>query len=384
MKKHLCAATFCLLLSLFSITVAYAEAPSNEVLLERISRLEEKLAVQDNQGSGFLDAWTDKITLSGVIEVEACYESIDYDDSAESDEDNSDITLATVELGVDVDLVKHVSGHILLLWEEDDTEPMDVDEAFITLDGEDVLPLYLMAGKMYVPFGDFTSNMISDPLTLEVGETRESAVLVGFDINGLYGTIYAFNGDVEEADDDDNHVDNFGASLGYALEKDTMTLDVGVSYINNLIDSDGMGDSYDDAVAEADELGNVLELDDYVGGFGAHIVVELGSLNLIAEYVGAIDDIDYQLDGVSVKEDAIRSWNLEAGYAFELFGKETIVAAAYQGTDNAGDFLPESRFMACIGAGILDYTSLALEFAHDEYETDDEADIVTAQLAIEF
>eukprot|EP01155_Anaeramoeba_flamelloides_P046761 Anaeramoba_flamelloidesc39939_g1_i1.p1 GENE.c39939_g1_i1~~c39939_g1_i1.p1 ORF type:complete len:154 (-),score=27.30 c39939_g1_i1:86-547(-) len=150
MKKHLSTATFCLLLSLFSVTMTWAEAPSNAALLERISRLEEKLADQDNQGSGFLDAWTDKITLSGLIEIEAYYESIDYDDSAENDEDNSDITLATVELGVDVDLVKHVSGHILLLWEEDDTEPMDVDEAFITLDGEDVLPLYLMAGKMYV------------------------------------------------------------------------------------------------------------------------------------------------------------------------------------------------------------------------------------------
>jgi hypothetical protein len=384
MKQHLRTATLYLLLSVFSATLVWAESPSNAVLLERINRLEEKLAVQDNKPGGFLDAWTDKITLSGVIEIEAFYESIDYDDPAEDDEDNSDITLATVELGVDVDLVKHVSGHVLLLWEEDDTEPMDVDEAYITLDGEDVLPLYLMAGKMYVPFGDYTSNMISDPLTLEVGETRESAVLIGFDINGLYGSVYAFNGDIEEADDDDNHVDNFGASLGYAMENDTVTLDAGVSYINNLVDSDGLGDSFDEAVAEADELGEVLELDDYVGGFGAHIVAEFGSLNLIAEYVGALDDIEYLVDGVKVEEDAIQSWNLEAGYTFVLLGKEAMVAAAYQGTDNAGDFLPESRYMVCIGAGIFDYTSLALEFAHDEYETDDEADTVTAQLAIEF
>ena len=382
MKQHLRTATLCLLLSLFSATLVWAESPSNAVLLERINRLEEKLAAQDNEPDGFLDAWTDKITLSGVIEIEAFYESIDYDDPAEDDEDNSDITLATVELGVDVDLVKHISGHVLLLWEEDDTEPMDVDEAYITLDGEDVLPLYLMAGKMYVPFGDYTSNMISDPLTLEVGETRESAVLVGFDINGLYGSVYAFNGDIEEADDDDNHVDNFGASLGYAVENDTMTLDAGVSYINNLVDSDGLGDGFDEAVAEADELGEVLDLVDYVGGFGAHLVAEFGNLNLIAEYVGAIDDIEYRVDGVKVEEDAIQSWNLEAGYTFVLLGNEMIVAAAYQGTDNAADFLPESRYMVCIGAGIFDYTSLALEFAHDEYETDDEADIVTAQLAI--
>jgi len=387
--KQTTTVLLCLLITLCTATIAAAHrpAPSNEALLERITLLEEKLATQEEQQDApdFLGAWSDKITLSGAIEIEACYESIDYDDSAQSDEDNSDITLATVELGVDVDLVKHVSGHILLLWEEDDTEPMDVDEAFITLNGEDVLPLYLTVGKMYVPFGDFSSNMISDPLTLELGETRESSALVGFDINGVYGSIYAFNGDIEEADDDnDNHVDNFGVTVGYAVENDSMTLDAGICYINNLLDSDGLSDSFDESVEEADEAGIVLELNDYVGGFGAHIVAELGSLNLIAEYVGAIDDIEYLVDGVKVEEDAIRSWNLEAGYTFELLGKETVVAAAYQGTDNAGDFLPESRFVACIGAGIFDYTSLALEIAHDEYETDDEADIVTAQLAIEF
>nr|WP_320115835.1 LbtU family siderophore porin [uncultured Desulfuromonas sp.] len=386
--KQTTTVLLCLLITLCTATIAAAQRPdpSNEALLERITRLEEKLAAQEEQQNEpeLLGAWSDRITLSGLIEIEAAYESFDFDDPGESDEDSSDIVLATVELGVDVDLVKHVSGHILLLWEEDDTEPMDVDEAFITLDGEDVLPLYLTAGKMYVPFGDFSSNMISDPLTLELGETRESAVLVGFDVNGMYGSIYAFNGDIEEADDDDNHVDNFGVTVGYAMENDSMTLDAGICYINNLLDSDGLGDSYDESVEEADEAGSVLELNDYVGGFGAHIVAELGSLNLIAEYIGAIDDIEYLVDGVKVEEDAIRSWNLEAGYSFELMGKEAIVAAAYQGTDNAGDFLPESRYMACIGAGIFDYTSLALEIAHDEYETDDEADIITAQLAIEF
>ncbi|MDY0191540.1 MAG: LbtU family siderophore porin [Desulfuromonas sp.] len=366
---------------------ASARDLSNYELLERITALEQRLLEQQEpaESSALLGSWSERITLSGLVEIEASYESFDFDDPGEKDEDSSDIVLATVELGVDVDLVKHVSGHVLLLWEEDDTEPVDVDEAFITLDGEDILPLYLMAGKMYVPFGDFSSNMISDPLTLELGETRESAVLVGFDINGMYGSIYAFNGDIEEADDDDNHVDNFGATVGYALENDNMTLDVGICYINNLLDSDGLGDLYDESVAEAaEEDDSTMELNDYVGGFGAHVVAEMGGLNLIAEYVGAIDDIEYLVDGVKVEEDAISSWNLEAGYTFELMGKDTTVAVAYQGTDNAGDFLPESRYMACVGAEIFAATSLAIEFAHDEYETDDEADIVTAQLAIEF
>ena len=62
---------------------------------------------------GVLGKWADKITLSGVIEAEAYYEDYDYDDPATDDEDSSDITLATVELGVDVDIIKNVKGHVL-------------------------------------------------------------------------------------------------------------------------------------------------------------------------------------------------------------------------------------------------------------------------------
>ncbi len=40
--------------------------------------------------------------------------------------------------------------------------------------------------------------------------------------------------------------------------------------------------------------------------------------------------------------------------------------------------------MGVVGIGVLEGTSLALEYLHDEYENDDEADVITAQLAIEF
>ncbi len=45
---------------------------------------------------------------------------MDPDNPATPDPDSSDITLSTVELGVDVEVAKHVKGHILFLWEEDD------------------------------------------------------------------------------------------------------------------------------------------------------------------------------------------------------------------------------------------------------------------------
>jgi hypothetical protein len=84
------------------------------------------------------------------------------------------------------------------------------------------------------------------------------------------------------------------------------------------------------------------------------------------------------------KSEKIAAWNLELGYAFALYGKETTLAVAYQGTKDAEDWLPEERYMGSVGVGIFDGTSLALEYRHDEFETDDQGDGLTAQLAFEF
>ena len=84
------------------------------------------------------------------------------------------------------------------------------------------------------------------------------------------------------------------------------------------------------------------------------------------------------------KGEKISVWNIELGYVFDLSGKETTLAIAFQGTDHAEDWLPESRYMGSVAVGIFDGTTLALEYLHDEYETDDETDVLTAQLAIEF
>ena len=92
-----------------------------------------------------------------------------------------------------------------------------VDEGLIIIDGEDVIPFYLNAGKIYVPFGNFESHFISDPLTLELGETRESAVKVGF-ANDMFDLCMAvFNGDINETDEDDDHIESWVASGTFTL-----------------------------------------------------------------------------------------------------------------------------------------------------------------------
>ena len=359
----------CCGLTLFCFaSMGWAEGLSNFELGERITQLEDKL----KGGGGSFPDWLDRISMSGVIEVEAGFESLDFDDPAEEDEDSSDLSLATVELGIEGEVSEHVSGSLLLLYE--DGEDLVFDEAFLTLSGGEDMPIYLKAGELYVPFGSFESNMISDPLTLEIGETRETALEVGYGMAGFYCAAYLFNGDVDEAGAD-NDIDNFGINAGYALETDAMSLDVGIGYINNLFDSDGMSDILD---------GLEGDLDDYVGGIALHGVFSFGPITLIGEYVGAMDDPELNDGGTIVEGDKPSAWNAEVGYTFEMAGKETVVGLACQGTDNMENELPETRVMGAVAVGILENTTLALEYLHDEFESDDEADVITAQLAIEF
>ncbi|MBW2012716.1 MAG: LbtU family siderophore porin [Deltaproteobacteria bacterium] len=346
-------------------------------LPERVRRIEEKMAQKQE---GILEKWADKITLSGVIEAEAGYEDYDYDNPATNDEDSSDITLATVELGVDVDITKHVKGHVLFLWEEDDTEPVDVDEGFITLDGADVVPLYLNVGKLYVPFGNFESHFISDPLTLELGETRESALSVGYVNEWMDVSVSAFNGDIDETGED-NHIESYVAAASFSLPQELISnfgIAGGVSYISNIADSDGL---------EGETPGQIK---DYVGGFNAFLSISfIDKFFLECEYLGALDEFkanELSFDGG--KEFQPETWNFELAYAAT---DRLEIAVKYEGGDDLGgplltedQFLPEDQYGVAVTYGLFESTSLSLEYLHGEFENDDERDLVTTQLAVEF
>ncbi len=337
-------------------------------------------------------SFTENIKVSGLIEAEAGF-SRDFDDV-----DTSDIVLATMELGFDAQITEWCTGHILFLWEEEDTEPVELDEGFITLGGTDTYPVYLTVGKLYVPFGVYETNMVSDPLTLEIGETRESALQVGFEQNGFYGSVYTYNGDInKESNDEDDKIETFGANAGYIFENENISINFGIDWTSNLLDSDGLGDGFEEVQAEFINAfpDGSFELKDYVDGIGAHVIVSAGAFSLFGEYIGASDDPEYSTDdgaGTSavLEQEDPSAFHLECGYTFEAMGKEMTLALTYQGTDNLAGVLPEKRYGTAVSIALADQLGVALEYMHDDdYDmndggTDEDADTLTCQLALEF
>jgi hypothetical protein len=377
MKKLMLSVLAWLVCCFFVAGPVAAEEMSNAQLNERITKLEEKFGINSDE-----PGWTDHITISGAVEAEAGFTSKDYDDPATDDVDESDIVLATVELGIDAEIHKHVSGRVLLLWEEDDIDSIDMDEGFITIDGKDVVPLYLNAGKFYLPFGNFESHMVTDPVTLELGETNQSAVQVGFANDWIDASIAVFNGDVDEVGDDDT-ICSYVGSIQISLPEGTVAnlgMSAGISYISNIADSDAL----------AGELALANTVQDSVAGLGAFLNVTFKEmLFLKAEYIGALDNFQAgeftNIDGGSAIEPS--AWNLELAYAamdnLEVALRYAKTDDIKGGIDDAGAF-PESQYGATVAYGLFDSTTVALEYLKGEYENNDEQTVVTAQLAIEF
>lgn len=313
------------------------------------------------------------IEISGAVEVEAA-SSEDYAGAK-----SSDIVLATVELGVDAALNDRVSAHIAFLYEEDDTD-FGIDEGTITLGLSDRVAM--TAGKMYVPFGRYDSFMVSDPQTLEMGETVETVLMLSMENNGFYGSAYLFNGDSEEAatvaDGDDDEISS-GLNLGYAMDE---RLDISVSYISNIADSESLQ-------ALETTGANVGVVDSKVAGGSVSLMASYQGATLLAEHVMALDSFtNGDLDGTVADEEQPSATNIELGFDM---GNSLMLAAAYQMTDEALFIgLPEKTVSAAVSYEVLPGASLAAEYATmEDYAVSDggsgeTATAITMKLAVEF
>lgn len=320
-------------------------------------------------------AETPELDISGLVEVEAS-SSEEYDKTS-----STDATLAKVELAVDTAFNERVSAHVSFLYEEDNTD-FGLDEGTISLAlGEGMA---FTAGRMYVPFGRYDSFMISDPQTLVMGETVETALMVSAERAGVYGFAYVFNGDSDEAGEvsaGDNTGISGGVNLGYAQGE---RFDVGVSYISNIGDTDTLQE------LQSTPAGiNLGVIDRPVAGASAYFTLSFGKLKLLGEHVAALDSFSNgDLDGSVQNKERPSASNLEIGV--EVGGGMTL-AAAYQKSAEAHFIgLPKkgvsvaARYEVSEGAALSAEYAVMEDYATGAGGTGERARRLTMQLAVEF
>lgn len=350
----------------FAVAQSSGSAQSVEARLERL----EALLGNEQRNESMAEPWSNRIQLSGVVEVEAGYAEVDFADPLLDDERVNDVDLATVELSVDANVADHVVGHVMFKYEADD---VFVDEGIIIVSGGEAGPVYLTAGRQYVPIGYYDSLFVTDPNTLVLGETNDGSVVAGIKLGDemLDISVGAFNGTVDEAGHDDVIEDYVGAVSVSPLDLITF----GASYTSNLASSRSLS-----------QCVVVPTLKDKVGGWSAFATLELlERFTIIGEYLGATKAFaaGELYDPADTEKRKPAAWNVEVGVGLV---DKLEVAVRYGGSDDGGaDFLPEKQHGLVVNWSPFGNANLALEYLHNEFDGDQQAvDTYVAQLAVEF
>ena len=197
---------------------------------KRIQYLEQRGAEQDNvivekdrqiaEATGQTE-WAQGLEISGAIEIEAVY------DKPAGEESTSSVDVDTAEVGIAAEVNDWTSAELVLAYDVD-AKKVDVDSATATLGPPDG-PWSLTAGKLTLPFGTYETGMISDPVTLELGETDDVAAVFEVSSGGLSASLFGLHGESEK-------FENFGVSADYSVETGTWpsALRLNVSYIHEI------------------------------------------------------------------------------------------------------------------------------------------------------
>ena len=330
---------------------------------QRIKYLEERVASQDEmivdkegEMAGLSEGWFNSVEIAGLVEVSLTSSMPAEDDSS------TDMELATLELGVAAAINDQFSAEVLV---ENDDGTIALADAFLTYDAGGGLSA--TGGLQILPFGVYDTNLISDPLTLMLGETGDVGLVLAGDADLLSWSLFSF--DVQNKPEDESNIAGFGAGLGFAAEANGAEFGLNLSWINHVGDSGEIGGA-EPAFAEL------------ASGMAASATGRLGAASVMIETVSVLDPLDAEgLDGAQPS-----AWAAEIAYDLDLMGSEATAAFAAGGSDEAEALgLPETLMLVGVSVAAWENVGITLEWKQEEaYSADDADNAITVLLSAEF
>jgi hypothetical protein len=238
---------------------------------------------------------------------------------------------------------------------------------FVNIGDLDKTPFYFTAGQLFVPFGRYSSSMISATLPMMLSRTLSRPVILGYrsqsDHGGPYAAVYAFNTDTTIGSSNVG-----GANAGYILDTEMMMGDFGVGFIGSLADSQGMqnnglGEGFFGGFSSAN---NGSEDVQGIPGLDVHANLSVGRYNVTGEWVTATKPFrsqDLSFNGYGAQPQAFQ---VEASATFKAFDRPASLGFGYQTTKQALALnLPKNRWIAVYNMSIWRDTVESIEYRHD-------------------
>ncbi len=314
----------------------------------------------------------ENVTVEGLIEVSASY-------SKQGSDKDTDINVDTVELDLGFEASDRLSASIAFLYEEgeeDDHVIVDSADIVYSLD-DDFSGLSLHFGKIYMPFGVFETGLISDPLTLELGEISDGAVGLEWESDLLDLAAYAFAGDINDETDDSEELQYVASATLKPFEG----LSFKAAVLSDICEA-ALDDDVSDRLKKMEEEGSDPTYDGAIG-VDLAAVLEVGDFKIAAEYLGAAEQIKFG----GVESGKPRTWSVDLVYSLT---DRLSLAARYEGSKEfAEDEMPEKQFGVGGEYAFTDNFALALEYLYGEFEKidgeqPDDRHMGTAKVAFSF
>ena len=378
-------------------------APSILEDYKLLKRNQKQMAYYRQHG---LQSYIDKprLILSGALKGLAKYRR-DY-----RNDNDSDINLSSATLDAYMEAGSWVSGLLDVSFDNADSQMTHnrinnaniyLDRGFITIGNLNKTALFGSIGQLDVPFGRYSSSMISDPLTAFIGKIKTRAITLGYrraERNHPYGNIFVYHG----ASDHKSNIDDAGADAGYLFKFKGVKADIGSSVVNNIADAKGfqgtgLSGPHFQGFDQNESLEHVVPASD------VYARISVSGITLLGEYVTALRHFDQQnlsFNGDGAKPSA---WHTEATYGFDIGKRPSSLSLAYDGSDQAlGINIPRQRYSAALKIALLPRTLLTMEYRHDvnydssttakgqgqqAYDSEKlghDADAITARIALYF
>lgn len=286
-----------------------------------------------------------------------------------------DINLGSSELNVAAALNDKVEAFMSIAYDDSapemgprvDNSAFSLNQGFVNIGDLDESPIYFTAGQLFVPFGRYSSSMISSPIILSFARTKARPFILGYKSQedyGPYAAVYGFKSETSLG-----HTGLGGVNLGYIINHSGFSGDIGLGYLGSLTDSSGMQNTSSapyTTFGGFSSITNGSELVKKVPGLDVHGNISFDRYSLTAEWVSATNNFrvqDLSMNGYGAKP---RGAQFEAAVTFMACSKPASIAAGYQWSkDTLALNLPAKRISAVFNISIWKDTVESIEYRHD-------------------
>lgn len=338
-------------------------------LMQQRASILEMLKTQDYPGPS-----ASIIALSGAIEPMVNYSKPYHGDGV------WDLDLGTAELDIAASLNAKVQGYLSFAYDSSapnagtrvSNSTFRLSKGFVNIGNLAKSPYYFTSGQFYVPFGRYSSSMISSPLPARLGRTIARSALLGFHHlkdEGVFGAIYGFKSETTNGT-----ALAHGANLAYQTMHNGKRAEFGISYLSSINDASGMQTVSASAGQFAGfSASNAARAVNKVPAIDLHANFNMSAFAMSAEWVSGIKK--FRTTDLSFNQQGARpqAFNVEAAYTF-TFHKHPVSSAIGYGWSNQALVLglPKQRVAAVFSSSIWRNTVQSLEFRHDiDYRASD-------------